>query len=192
MKFKDIPNLLSIIRLALVPVFIWLYLSGNVGVAICVFILAGATDVLDGYIARKYNCSSILGRILDPLADKLIQLSAFGCLYFSHSVPIWMLIAYFTKELLTAIGAAFVFKKKNFVVKSNVFGKLATVIVFAAVCVIAFFGEKLSPTGVNIICMAVCCYFVFSCLMYAKESVIGLLKWGKKDAKVKENGEQKA
>ena len=158
-------------RILLVPVFIALYLNGYVIAAVCVFIAAGITDILDGYIARKYSVTSVAGKILDPVADKLMQLSAFVCLYLAGLIPLWMPLVYLLKEVLTVLGAAFVFKKSRFVVKSNAFGKAATVLVFAAVCVIAVFGGKLSGTAVNAICAIVCAYFVFSCLMYAVKEV---------------------
>ena len=79
MSVKYLPNILSSLRLCMVPVFVVLFLMGNLIPAVIVFILAGATDVLDGYIARHFNCTSTLGKVLDPLADKLLQLSAFGC-----------------------------------------------------------------------------------------------------------------
>jgi len=180
MKKTDIPNLLSVIRILLVPVFVYLYIKGYRAYAIGVFITAGLTDVIDGYIARKYNCTSDLGKILDPLADKLLQLSAFLCLYQSKLVPMWMPVAYFSKELLTALGAAFVFRRKKLVVKSNVFGKLATVLVFAAVCIIAVFGENMPQSTVNIICICVCAYFIFSCVMYAFTEVKTML-YGKNE-----------
>ena len=175
MRKKDIPNMLSIIRILLVPVFVLLYIRGNRFYAIGVFITAGLTDVVDGYIARKYNYISNLGKLLDPLADKLLQLSAFLCLYWSSLIPVWMPVVYFAKELFTAIGAALVFGKEKKVVKSHVFGKLATVLVFAAVCIIAVFGENMSRNTVNIICVCVCLYFVFSCVMYAFTEAKGML-----------------
>jgi len=167
MKKSDIPNILSFLRLAMVPVFITLYVKERTVWAIAVFILAGITDVLDGYIARKYNYVSNFGKILDPLADKLMQLSAFICLYTAALIPWWMPVIYFAKEALTAFGAMFIFKRSKLVVKSNVFGKAATVLVFAAVCVIAVFGRDMNVVQVDVICIIVSCYFVFSCFMYA-------------------------
>ena len=82
--------------------------------------------MLDGYIARKFGFISNLGKVLDPLADKLTQMCAFICLYITELVPLWMPAVYFVKELSTAIGALFVFRKGKVVVKSHIFGKLAT------------------------------------------------------------------
>ncbi|MBP5245340.1 MAG: CDP-diacylglycerol--glycerol-3-phosphate 3-phosphatidyltransferase [Clostridia bacterium] len=161
-KLKNVPNILSVIRILLVPVFVVLLLSGHNVAATIVFLAAGLTDVLDGYIARKYNCISTLGKVLDPLADKLIQASAFICLWVMDYIPWWMPVIYLIKEILTIIGASIVFTKKKSVVMSNVFGKLATVLVFGAIAVILLFKEKISPLAIMIICIAVASYFVIS------------------------------
>ena len=167
----NLPNKLTIFRVILVIPFVALMLNGYDLWAVAVFIIASLTDLLDGKIARKYNLVTNFGKFMDPLADKLMQFSAFICLYFSGLIPFWMPVIYFIKELLTVIGAAFVFKKSRFVVKSNIFGKAATVLVFAAVCVIMVFGKAIPSWTVNTICAFVCVYFVFSCLMYAYRDV---------------------
>lgn len=177
---KNVPNILSVIRLLLVPVFVALFLGGYVVPAVAVFVLAGATDVIDGYIARKFNCTSTLGKILDPLADKCLQLSAFICLWIEDYILWWMPLIYFVKELATALGALFIFRKSKFVVKSNVFGKLATVFVFGAVFVIALFGKSMGSTVVNTICVLVALYFVFSVGVYCGEELLKLIRAAKK------------
>ncbi len=176
MSVKYLPNILSVIRLCMVPVFVILFLNGNIPAAVIVFILAGATDVLDGYIARRFNCTSTLGKVLDPLADKLLQLSAFLCLWYRDYVPFWMPLIYFAKELATAIGALVIFRKTKFVVKSNFFGKLATVLVFGAVFVISLFSEQIGVFGVDLICILVALYFVFSCGVYCGEDLIKMIR----------------
>lgn len=177
---KNVPNILSVIRLLLVPLFVLLFLGGYVVPAVVVFVIAGATDVIDGYIARKFNCTSTLGKILDPLADKCLQLSAFICLWIEDYILWWMPLIYFIKELATALGALFIFRKSKFVVKSNVFGKLATVFVFGAVFVIALFGKEIGRTGVNTICILVAVYFVFSVGVYCSEELLKLIRSAKK------------
>lgn len=173
MKMRHVPNLLSLIRLALVPVFIWFMAANKTVIAVIAFIVSGFTDVLDGFIARKFNCTSDMGKILDPLADKLMQFSAFICLAVSKLIPVWMPIMYFIKEAATAIGALIVFRKGKRIVKSHIFGKLATVFVFAFVTVMILFGGSISSGVTAVICVAMCLYFVFSCLMYVKTEVKG-------------------
>ena len=176
MDIKNLPNTLSVIRLAMVPLFAWLFLTGYIPAAVIVFIVAGATDVVDGYIARKYNCTSTLGKILDPLADKLLQMTAFLCLWYREYVPFWMPLIYLLKELGTVIGAFFICRKSKSVVKSNFFGKLATVLVFGAVFVISMFHESIGTFGVNVICVLVAVYFVFSCGVYFGEDLIRIIR----------------
>ncbi len=177
---KNVPNLLSVIRLLLVPLFVFLFLSEYVVPAVVVFVVAGATDVVDGYIARKFNCTSTLGKVLDPLADKFLQMSAFICLWLEGYIAWWMPLIYFIKELATALGALFIFRKAKFVVKSNVFGKLATVFVFGAVFVITLFGNIIGEFAVNLICILVALYFVFSCGVYCGEELLKMIRAMKK------------
>ena len=87
---KNIPNILSLIRLLLVPVFVLLFFAEKTFAAAAVFVISGITDVLDGFIARKFGFISNLGKVLDPLADKLTQMSAFVCLYIAKLIPLWM------------------------------------------------------------------------------------------------------
>lgn len=178
MKKKDIPNLLSVLRIVLVPIFVYLFFTDRTAAAVAVFAFSGITDVLDGYIARKYNYISDLGKILDPFADKLTQFTAFICLYISSLVPLWMPAVYFVKEILTLIGAVVVFRKGKRVVKSHVFGKLATFFVFAFVIVVAMFGKSIPSYAISTVCVLMCLYFVFSCIMYVRTEI----KDGMKDA----------
>jgi len=101
MKKNNIPNLLSAIRIIMVPIFVCVFLTNypdHVLPAILVFIAAGATDIIDGFIARKYNWSTRLGRLLDPLADKLLQASAFVCLFIVGLIPYWMVASISSKK----------------------------------------------------------------------------------------------
>lgn len=76
-----IPNLLSVIRLALIPLIVWLYIGKQeYSAAVAVILISGATDIIDGFIARKFNMVSDLGKILDPVADKLTQATVILCL----------------------------------------------------------------------------------------------------------------
>lgn len=181
MKFKDLPNLLSAVRILLVPVFVGFYVADMLYAAVITFVVAGLTDIADGYIARRFNLISNLGKILDPFADKLMQFVAFVCLAATDVIPMWMPMVYFLKEIGTLIGALFVFRKVKLVVKSRIFGKLATFFVFSFVSVIIAFPDFLSDETVNVICALMCLYFVFSCLMYAKTEIHGKIGKAKKE-----------
>ncbi len=138
----NIPNILSFLRLLLVPVFIVLFFSdieNSLYWAGFVFFFAGVTDIADGYIARKYNMITKLGRIIDPLADKLMQLSAFVCLAIAGIIPHWVISVLVAKELILVAGGALVLKKVKDVPSSNIYGKGASLVFyFITIAVIIF------------------------------------------------------
>ncbi len=138
MKAKYIPNILSAIRLMLVGVFIYTYYNVSRYTALTIFICAGITDVVDGILARKFNWITNLGKILDPIADKSMQCTVLLCMSIGDDPLIsWWLAAFFiAKEASMAIGALFIFKKKDTVVSSRWFGKLAVCIFYASVFII--------------------------------------------------------
>lgn len=129
---KHIPNILTIIRLFLVPIFALLFFSPIKQAhfyALVIFLIASITDFLDGYIARKYNLISIVGTVLDPLADKLMLLTALSCLYIFNYIPFWILLIIVIKEAsLIVCGLLLYFKKEKTVIPSNKYGKVATVL----------------------------------------------------------------
>ena len=129
----NIPNILTVFRLCLIPVYIVAFaLSGeSKSSAAVVFIVASITDVLDGYIARKYNMSTKTGQLLDPLADKLMQLTVVISLMIADILPVWFVIILAIKECLMIAGGALLYSQKKYV-KSNIFGKLNTIILFCA------------------------------------------------------------
>ncbi len=129
MKLKNIPNMLSIARICLVFVFIALFFTGNIYAALFVFLLAGATDVVDGYLARRNNWITNLGKILDPFADKLMQCTVLVSLCVKGYIPLWFVIPFFVKEILTLLLGAIVIKRRSVAVVSRWYGKL-TVCVF--------------------------------------------------------------
>ncbi len=131
-----IPNVLSIFRILLVPVFIIVVLSdiSNANLyGMLIFILAGLTDVLDGQIARKYNCTSVLGKILDPLADKMMVASALICATIKGFIPLWISILYVVKELTQGIGGFCFYNKVKDMMPSNWLGKAATVMFYLTI-----------------------------------------------------------
>ena len=90
------------------------------------------TDVLDGIIARKFNCITNFGKLIDPLADKATQIAILAALTFKGIIPLWMLIVVFVKEFAMIAGASFLYGKE-LVVSSRWFGKMATVIFYIAI-----------------------------------------------------------
>ena len=155
----NIPNILTLFRLLLVPLFAWLVLAeGNWWLAAGVFVLAGLTDVLDGYIARKFNMITDIGKVFDPLADKLMQVTAVLCLYLCGMLPPWVLWLIVVKECTMVVTAVYMFIRKV-VTYSDWYGKAATVVFYAAVLLIMISGNGAEPYGVYPFVLAVCAVF---------------------------------
>jgi len=134
----NIPNALSIFRIALVPVFVAVYFSGHAYaqmVATGIFLLAGATDVIDGHLARKMDQVTLLGRVLDPLADKLMVLAALVCCTLSGYIPLWAVILFAVKESAQALLSFLLFRKIKEVPPSNIIGKTGTVLFYITIAV---------------------------------------------------------
>ena len=134
----NIPNFLTVIRFILVPVFGVFMYTEQYYVAVALFIIAGATDVLDGYIARKYNLITPWGKVADPLADKLMQITALLMLTINTKLPKVVILIVIAKELFMVIGGILLYKKDNFVVSANWYGKAATVIFYMAIIMVIF------------------------------------------------------
>lgn len=100
----NIPNLISVVRLLLVPLTVWLIISGAYGWAFLTFMVAGISDGIDGYLARRFDWRTRLGSYLDPLADKALLVSVFVTLGFLRLVPAWLVILVVSRDALI-VGA---------------------------------------------------------------------------------------
>ncbi|MEO7558424.1 MAG: CDP-alcohol phosphatidyltransferase family protein [Gammaproteobacteria bacterium] len=105
MRGNQIPNTISLLRMFLVPPVVWLLLQGEYGFALLLFALAGISDALDGYLAKRYHWSSRLGSILDPLADKLLLVSAYLTLGWLGQIPVWLAALVVGRDLVIVCGA---------------------------------------------------------------------------------------
>ena len=120
----NVPNILSMIRLCMIPATVILIVYDRLLWGLAVFITAELTDLLDGYIARKYNLITKLGSWLDPLADKLMALAVLITFFTKGIVPPVVLAVVLIKELLMIIGGAIVVKR-GYATTANVYGKVA-------------------------------------------------------------------
>lgn len=131
-------NKLTVFRIILIPIFIYMFFSSfpysNI-ISLFIYILAGITDFLDGFIARKYNMQTKAGTVLDPLADKLMLISVLTSLYIKKLIPLWVLIIVIAKEVIMIIVGIILYNK-NFIIPSNIFGKLSTIIFYIAICLL--------------------------------------------------------
>ena len=177
-QILTIPNLLSLIRLLMIPVIIWLYCEKEDYLAAAIMtVLSGLTDIADGIIARKFHLVSDLGKILDPIADKLTQAALIFCLISKFEWMLWLFIFFAVKEITMGISGLIVIKKKDVVNSSQWFGKLATVVLYA-VMILLFLFPGISTAWANgliLLCAAVLLlsmvkYLTFHCkLLRSKE-----------------------
>lgn len=141
----NLPNILSFIRIAFVGVFIYFFSQNMLMWALLIYVLAAFTDFLDGFIARKYNLITDVGKFLDPLADKLMLIAALLSFYSRGMLPLWVIIVISIKEIIMITAGIFFYSKK-YVVYSKAFGKLATVF-FNIALLLTFFRDKLFPVN---------------------------------------------
>ena len=107
MKKSDIPNLISFARVLLIIPVVWFLLQKQYPYALLLFIAAGLSDALDGYLARKYQWGSHLGGWLDPLADKGMLVSVYCALTWIGLIPVWLLMAVILRDVLIVCGGLY-------------------------------------------------------------------------------------
>ena len=100
----NIPNLLTLFRILLVPVVVWAIAQGQMGIALAAFVVAGITDAVDGYIAKRFNQQTELGAYLDPLADKTLIVSIYVSLAIFGFIPPWVAILVVSRDIMI-VGA---------------------------------------------------------------------------------------
>ncbi len=145
MKLRYIPNALTLFRLALIAPFLYFLYDGAYKAALYVFLLAGLTDGLDGWLARTFKWQSPFGSFADPLADKLLVTSSFISLALLHQVPWWLVLLVFARDMTISIGVVawyfFIQRELNF--KPTLLSKINTTVqlllVTLCLCQLAFF-----------------------------------------------------
>jgi len=129
-----IPNLISVFRILLVPIFLVFVINDRFLAGLVVFVLAGLSDGADGLVARVFNQKSRLGSYLDPLADKCLLVAAFICLAVMNIIPLWLMILVIARDILILSGAVILFLiNKDHVVKPSIWGKATTFFQLATV-----------------------------------------------------------
>jgi cardiolipin synthase len=103
----NIPNLITLGRILLVPVIIWAITSGQMAVAFFLFVIAGISDAVDGFLAKRFHMQSEMGALLDPLADKALLVSIYVALGISSDLPRWLVILVVSRDIII-IGAVIV------------------------------------------------------------------------------------
>ncbi len=145
-----IPNLLSVLRILVIPVFAYFFISGEPVWAIVMLALSGISDFLDGKIARKFNQVSALGKVLDPVADKLTQITLAVLLFVSFNKAAdstlkafsWIFLVFIVKELIMVVFGGIMLLLNLRPSAAEIFGKVATFAFYAIMLVIVAFGPE--------------------------------------------------
>ena len=149
MRARDIPNAISIARMLLVLPVAWALLTQQFGLALLLFLVAGISDGLDGFLAKHYGWQSHLGGILDPLADKFLLVSTYLCLGWLGAIPWWLVGLIFLRDLVIVSGAViYNYRVERFEAAPSLLSKLNTLLqILLALAVVLDLGGYLGLSG---------------------------------------------
>ena len=176
MYFKDwkkeifsIPNLLSLFRIALIPVYISIYLNArdkdDYFLAAAILAVSCLTDLIDGKIARRFNMITNVGKLLDPLSDKLTQFALILCLSLRNPV-LWFVVGlFFVKEIFQLIGCSIALRKGLTMTGSLLPGKICTTVLFVTLILMVMF-PGIPNSIINIIAIVDSAFLVFAFSTY--------------------------
>lgn len=169
--FLKIPNILSLIRIVLVPLFVYLYLNEQKGLAILVLLLSGVSDAVDGFIARHFQMITELGKILDPVADKLNQGAIAICLAINFPQVAPLFAIFVMKELCMLIGGLYLLQQGKKPIAAQWWGKLATVVFYTVMAAILVFGDnavgfQMSDTMITVLVAIAAAFMLYSFINY--------------------------
>ena len=164
-----IPNFLSLFRLLLIPVYILIYLNAKhrqeYTMAATILALSCLTDMIDGQIARRFNMITNIGKILDPLADKMTQLALTICLSIRYPALQGVLLLLVVKELFQIIAAAIMLRRGKFLNGSLVAGKVCTTVLFLSL-ILPVLQPELNITTVNAIAIIDIAFLSYAFITY--------------------------
>ncbi len=165
-KVFTIPNILSMVRIALVPAVVWLYCwHKDYALAGILILISGFTDMADGFVARKFNMVSNLGRMLDPFADKLTQAATLVCLATRYPLMLLPFILMVFKESFMLIAGSLVVRRLGHSFNALWHGKLATAALYGTIAVHLFWDPI--PDTMSLGCIIVCAVLIaLSFLLY--------------------------
>ncbi|MBO7246709.1 MAG: CDP-alcohol phosphatidyltransferase family protein [Clostridia bacterium] len=163
-----LPNLLSIIRLLLIPVIVYLYCFEEQYIAaVAIILISGLTDVVDGIIARSFNMVSDFGKILDPIADKLTQITVIFCIATRIKHVLLLVGMFVIKEIVMLIMGMVAIKKFDSVNSAKWYGKANTVILYAAMVLFMIFPEMNTAFSASVVIISAVS-LVFSLGLYIR------------------------
>ncbi len=168
-QILTIPNMLSFFRLALIPLIVWLYVfQKSPEWTIVVLFVSGATDIIDGFIARHFNMTSDFGKAIDPLADKLTQIAVLFCLLTRFPLILLPIVIMLVKEIGSFVLRLIVYKKTEKVESADWHGKMTTVLIYLIMLLHILWPFFKLPDEVSSISILVTAgMMIISCILYS-------------------------
>lgn len=174
-----IPNLLSLFRLALIPLYVAIYLnarsSADYYLAAAILAVSCLTDLIDGQIARRFNMISTVGKVLDPLADKITQFTMVICLTFKYPILWSLVVLFFIKEIFQLIAGLLRLRKGKMLKGAQITGKICTTVLFISLILLVMLPD-MSYSVVQIVTII---DGVFLLIAFADYAIV----YNKKDSK---------
>ena len=170
-EILTIPNLLSLFRLVLIPIYIILYINAenpeDYYISGAILAVSCLTDLVDGKIARHFNMISNVGKVLDPLADKATQFALIVCLTIRYPVLLTLVVLFVVKEGFQLIAGLLTLRKGRMLTGALLTGKICTTILFISLIVMVLF-PNIGTKAVNIITAVDCVFMLISFVDYAR------------------------
>jgi cardiolipin synthase len=166
----SVPNIITLIRILLTPLLIYLLLDHRIGQALIVFFIAGVTDALDGLIARLFDQKSKLGAYLDPLADKLLLGSSFLLLGYLGLIPKWLVVIAVSRDVIISLGVVtMLLHQVPLEINPSFLSKLTTLVQIVTVCAslssfyfsVPFFFNSILYGLTGTLCLISCLHYIF-------------------------------
>lgn len=170
-EILTIPNLLSLFRLVLIPIYIIIYINADEAadyyIAGGILAISCLTDLVDGKIARHFNMISHVGKILDPLADKATQFALIVCLAVEYPVLLTMVVLFVIKESFQLIAGLLTLRKGQMLSGALITGKICTTVLFISLILMVLF-PNMSENTITIITVVDCIFMLVSFIDYAR------------------------
>lgn len=166
----NIPNMLTVLRIVLLPFIAWAYLNDKMTIAIILLLISGISDVLDGFIARRFNMITALGKVLDPISDKLTQGIILACLAVRFRYLLALFFLLFIKEMIMGITGFYVVRKTGIVYSSRWHGKATTVLIYSTI-MLHFLFPNIPKFIADILMIASICMMFISMRLYLKDNI---------------------
>ena len=173
-KIFTLPNVLSVVRILIIPIIVWLYcVEKNYLWAGIMLIASGVTDVVDGFIARHFKMVSDLGKVLDPVADKLTQAAMLVCLITRFPLMLLPFVLLILKETFMSITGLLVIQKTGYVASAVWHGKVATALLYATM-ILHIFWFEIHPIASAVLILFSAAMIIVSFVLYGIQNIVAL------------------